>query len=159
MQGKKFIYFENDQFIVSPLIQIHGFGTEKNIWETSLKITVDSCFFDFSNTKKQTYFSIPYDLNKSMRQVTKGRPNVSIEFLIKYLYQSKHCSNTNKVEYSYTKLVDIMNLERYVKNKNYPRIKKAINKGFETAKKIGLIEDVKESKNMLDELKYIIYFK
>ncbi|MBX2843577.1 MAG: hypothetical protein KTR26_17525 [Flammeovirgaceae bacterium] len=159
LQSKKFIYHEDEQFIVSPLVQIHGYGTEKNIWDTSLKITVDSCFFDFAKSKKHTYFLLPFDINKRLREVNKGRPNVSVELLVKYLYQSKHCSNVSTVEYSHSRLVDIMNLSRYIKNKNYPRIKAAIKKGFETAKAIDLIEKVEESKNMFDELKYVIHFK
>lgn len=159
LEHKRFIYPDYDQYIVVPLVQIHGFGTEEEITKTTLRITIDSCFFEFSDKKENTYFNIPMDLNRRLRGATKGRPNVSIEFLVNYLYQSKHCSPNNKVEYGYKKLIDIMNLERHIKNRNYSRINSTIEKAFEVCKNIGLVDRVEESENMFGELKYIIYFQ
>ena len=159
LEHKRFIYLDHDQYIVGPLVQIHGFGTEEELSKTTLKITIDSCFFEFGAKKENTYFNIPMDLNKRLRGATKGRPNVSIEFLVKYLYQSKHCSPNNKADYGYKKLIDIMNLERHIKNRNHSRIKSTIAKGFEVCKNIGLVDRVEESENMFGELKYVIYFQ
>ncbi|MBX2843997.1 MAG: hypothetical protein KTR26_19650 [Flammeovirgaceae bacterium] len=164
LHRKEFIYNEGDKFVISPLIQIHSISDTKKrkgsgMWDGVLNITIDSCFFDFAQTKAQTYFQIPLDLNENLRKVNKGRPNASVEILIKYLYQSKHCSSSNKVEYNYDKLVDIMKLNRHIKNNNHKRIKSTIDKGFETAINIGLLEKVEEGTNVFNELKYVIYFK
>ena len=155
--NKRFIYQKNKDFIVGRLVEIHGFGTEKKFTKTTFKITIDSMFCELGE-KNNNYFKIPLDLNERLRSVTKGRPNASIEFLIKKLYQSKHCSPNNKVEYGYKTLIGIMNLERHIKNRNHSRIKLTIAKGFKTCKNIGLIDKIEEGKNMYGELKYVIYF-
>ena len=158
LHRKEFIYYENEEFVFGSLVQVHGMRPDdEDIWKSTLKITIAACF-NYQTSEDKTYFTVPFDLNQRLRKVTVGRPNASVEILVKYLYQSKHCSNANKVEYSFSKLSSIMNLKKYVKNRNYPRIRKTLDKAFQTCKDIGLVSRIEEGKNTLDEPKYTFYF-
>ena len=155
---KNFVYYDNGEYFVGPLVRIEGIRPKNTSrLEDVLKLTIAPCF-NYKSSGDKSYFHVPYDLNKRLRSVTKGRPNASVELLVKYLYQSKHCTNSNYVEYNYGTLYSIMNLNKYVKNKNYPRIKKTLNKAFQTCKDIGLVNKIEEGKNSLNEPKYIFYF-
>ena len=130
---------------------------DKDICKSTLTVSIASSF-NYKESEDKTYFQIPSNLNQKLRDVTVGRPNASVEILVKYLYQSKHCSNSNRVEYSLNRLSDIMNLHRYAKNNNYSRIKKTLNKAFDTCKALGIISKIEKGKNSLGEPKYIFYF-
>ncbi len=148
---------------VDRLVQIHDF----EIWNQSevieknqyFKLTIHAVFFEHFKTSKRTYFHLPADINRRLRSLTKGRPNAGVELFIKHLYQALHCSEENKVSYSYNKLCEIMNLFRHLKNKHHSRIKTTITKALDTAIRIGLVESVEESKTQYGMPKYVIYFK
>jgi hypothetical protein len=145
---------------VDRLVQIHEF----ELWNQSeiieknqtFKLTIHNVFFELSG--RRTYFHLPANLNRKLRSITKGRPNAGVELFIKHLYQALHCSKTNSVEYSYTKLCEIMNLFRHQKNKHHSRIKKTIDKAFDTAQKIGLIDEVVEGTGKYGGIKYTLTF-
>ncbi|WP_020531867.1 hypothetical protein [Flexithrix dorotheae] len=55
-----------------------------------LRLTVNAVFFDFAQNRKNTYFNLPSDINKRLRGLSPGRPNVGIELFIKCLFQAIH---------------------------------------------------------------------
>ncbi|MBT28283.1 MAG: hypothetical protein CMO01_01390 [Thalassobius sp.] len=146
---------------IERLIEIHEIGEWKKEGDMEgrpvMKLTVDSVFFDFKREKKQTYFNIPTDLNNRIRKVNIGRPNTSVELFIKCLYQVCHMADKDKVEYSYNRLVEIMKLDKYRINKHHSRIDKTINKAFETARKLMIINDWEETKSKHGSKKYILH--
>ncbi len=146
-------------FMVKKLVEIHEFLDFEKEGSKVLKVTVDSCFFDFQYNKNNTYFNIPADLNKRLRSVSVGRPNVGIELFIKCLYQAIHCSKSNVVEYSYPTLINIMRLDKHKKNGNQGRIKPTIEKALNIAQKLNLISNIKEGRTQFGELKYVLTLK
>ncbi|WP_020533312.1 hypothetical protein [Flexithrix dorotheae] len=154
-QKKYFVGNSGNDIKITQLVEVHKINKNN---PDKLKIIVEGSFFDFNPSMKNSYFNIPVDLNKLLRSVSRGRPNAGIELFIKCLYQAKHCSTTGSVEYSYDKLFDIMKLEKLVKNRHKDRIPRTIQNAFETAKKIGLVEEVKEEKSRFGGVKYVIEF-
>ncbi len=140
---------------ISHLVEVHEVYTNKpNI----LKVTVEGLFFDFERKISQ-YFHVPSDINTRLRKVTTGRPNAQIELFIKCLYQAKHCSQNNQVEYSYKTIFDLMHMHKLVENGHRNRVKDTMQKAFDMAKKIDLVKEVKEGKDRFGGVKYIIKFK
>ncbi|UZR99177.1 hypothetical protein [Chondrinema litorale] len=140
------------------LLEYSKFKDSQADGDYKFRLMVDACFISYQVEKAQTYFYIPSDVNLTLKKINPGRPNPSIELFIKCLYQAKHCSTTGRVEYSFSKLSDIMNLNRYKRNNNYSRIKKTIDKAFETALKLDLVESVEEDRARSGEVKYMIKF-
>ena len=140
---------------ISHLVEVHEVYTNN---PNVLKVTVEGLFFDFGQKMSQ-YFYVPSDINARLRKVTTGRPNAQVELFIKCLYQAKHCSDDNKVEYSYKTIFDLMHMHKLVENGHRNRIKDTMKKAFETAKKIDLVKEVKEGKDRFGGVKYIIKFK
>lgn len=129
-----------------------------NVNNKKITVTVDESFIVLQD-KESTYFELPSNINKKLREISTGRPNVGVELFIKCLYQAKHCSKDNTVEYSYGRLIEIMRLENHLKKRNHSRIRKTIDKAFLTAKKFNLIASFKEGRTRFSEVKYIITFK
>lgn len=157
LHRKEFIFCEGKKITFNPLVQLHevDFKSKSNI-----KITISKIFCPFEGEQNSQYFDLPVDINHRLRQINKGRPNTAIEFLIKKLYQSKHCSKSSQVSYNRDTLIDIMDLYRYEKQRRNGRINEILNKSFETAWDIGLLDKkVEEATNRLGELKYIFHFK
>lgn len=145
-------------FEIRRLLEIHSFLSFENGSKT-IKVSIDSSFLNLpSNSKNSTYFALPIDINKKLRSISTGRPNVGVELFIKCLYQAKHCTKENKVEYSYNRLVEIMRLDKYKKSNNYKRIKPTIGKGMDMAKKLGLVKKVTEELTKFGEVKFVIQF-
>ncbi|WP_020529791.1 hypothetical protein [Flexithrix dorotheae] len=146
-------------FEIRRLLEIHSFLSFENGSKT-IKVSVDSSFLNIPSNKQQssTYFALPIDINKKLRAISTGRPNVGVELFIKCLYQAKHCTSENKVEYSYNRLVEIMRLDKYKRSNNYKRIKPTIEKGMDMAKKLGLVSEVKEEVTKFGEMKFVIIF-
>ena len=145
---------------ISPLLQLHKVqqmetlsGVKKG---TYFKITIDSVFFDFTKENKNTYFNLPANLNMRLREINTGRPNTGVELFIKCLYQASHCAKANTIEYGYQRLSEIMRLERYKENNNHSRIKKTIEKAFNTAIKLSIIHEWKEGVGAYGEKKFIL---
>ena len=155
LNSKKYVIDSNDEIIVTNLVEIHTIDKKNN---NKLKVIVEGSLFDFNKGKRSTYFHVPSDINKKIRKVTTGRPNAQIELFIKCLYQAKHCTNTNTVEYTYDRLFDIMKLQKLLENRNNHRIKPTIQRAFETAKKIGLVKSVREERAKFGSTKYVIEF-
>ncbi|UZR97812.1 hypothetical protein [Chondrinema litorale] len=144
-------------FEIRRLLEIHSFLSFENGSKT-IKVSVDSSFLNLPSNKPSTYFSLPIDINKKLRAISTGRPNVGVELFIKCLYQARHCTSENKVEYSYNRLVEIMRLDKYKRSNNYKRIKPTINKGMDMAKKLGLVSKVTEELTKFGEIKFVIEF-
>jgi len=140
------------------LLEYSKFKNSSSDGDYKFKLMVDACFVSYQVEKAQTYFYLPLHVNAKLKKINPGRPNPSIELFVKCLYQAKHCSTNGRVEYSFSKISDIMNLNRYKKNNNYSRIRKTIEKAFETAFKLDLVDNVKEDRAKNGEVKYVIEF-
>lgn len=142
-------------FNIVPLLQIHGVEN----WEMKqnrakkqvYKLTVSGVFFNIHQKEEYTYFNLPGDLNKKLREVNTGRPIIGIELFIKSLYQVIHCSKKPIAEYTHNRLIEIMKLSDQRKS----RVDSTIIKAFETAQKLDIIKGYKKEKSHRS-LKYII---
>lgn len=158
LHRKEFIYKSEERIEFGHLVQLHNIDlNKKDAWKNNFVLSIASCF-NYKKSKEKTYFNIPHDLNSRLRKLSSGRPNASIEILIKYMYQSKHCTKNNRVEYTHSRLCSIMNLSKYKANNNYSRIKKTLDKGFKTCIELGIVSRVEKTKSILGESKYIFYF-
>ncbi|MBX2842899.1 MAG: hypothetical protein KTR26_14105 [Flammeovirgaceae bacterium] len=152
LNQKKYVLIKNSSISISHLVQVHEVdGKNPN----KLKITVEGCFFNF---EKESYFHLPADINKKIRKFSTGRPNAQVELFIKCLYQAKHCTKNNTVEYSYDTVFKLMKLQKLVDNKNHKHIQPTIEKAFDLAKKLDLVKSIKEGKDRMGKVKYNIEF-
>ncbi len=144
---------------IMQLIRIYKYeeGQVKPDENGLLRLTVNAVFFDFAQNRQNTYFNLPSDINKRLRGLSPGRPNVGIELFIKCLYQAIHCTREEKIEYSYNRLVEIMKLEKHKKNRNYSRVQATIDKAFDLSIRLGIISTVEEMTNKLGNRKYILF--
>ncbi len=140
------------------LLEYSKFKSSNSDGDYKFKLMIDACFVSYQVEKSHTYFYFPLHINTKLKRINPGRPNPSIELFIKCLYQAKHCSTNGRVEYTFSKLSDIMNLNRYKKNNNYSRIRKTIEKAFDTAYKLDLVQNVSEDRARSGEVKYVIEF-
>lgn len=90
-----------------------------------------------------------------IREINKGRQNVSIELFVKTMYQAKHFAKESETEFTESKLVEILKLTRYKESLHHGRIKTTLEKAFYTAKESGIIKGYSLANDKWGNTKYI----
>ncbi|UZR99624.1 hypothetical protein [Chondrinema litorale] len=157
---KKYLLSDNGKYYSDHLITIHK---PKMVNSSLMEIEISTLLFD---TTKPVYFNIPQNFNIRIKEAykaigRKSRQNPDTILFIKHLYQAKHMAKKNGlyfVEYNYEKVSDLLRIDNLIKNKNHSRIKPLINKTFEIAKQMELINKIEEVEYKGKVSKYKFHF-
>ncbi len=143
---------------IKQLVRIYEYEKRKGLSDReTVKLTVNGMFCNFEKTDNNTYFNLPSDINSRIRKINTGRQNPSIELFIKTIYRAKHYAKESTVSYTESKLIELLNMERYKESRHHGRIVTTLNKSFLTAKKLGILEKWNEEVDKWGNKKFIFF--